>query len=65
MQPPETTAGTLIAAEAARYLAAVEVFRHEGHEPHWEAEGNRASASLPFRAAPRVAAPPSERRNRC
>lgn len=39
MHPPERADGTLIAAEAARYLAAVEAFRREGHEPHWDAEG--------------------------
>lgn len=63
MQSPETADGTLIAVEAARYLAVVEVFRREGREPHWEAEGNRTSASLPSRPAPRV--PTNEGRNRC
>jgi hypothetical protein len=30
--------GTALALEAQRYLAAVEVFRHEGCEPHWRPE---------------------------
>jgi hypothetical protein len=64
MQPPETADGTLIAAEAARYLSAVEVFRREGHEPCWEAEGHRLPVSLQrFRAAARVV-PTSERSKR-
>jgi hypothetical protein len=66
MQPPETAEGMLIAAEAARYLSAVAVFRGEGHEPHWEAEGIRSSAPWqPSRPAPRVAAPSTERSERC
>lgn len=41
MHPPETADAAMLALEAARYLAAVEAFRQEGCEPHWEAEGIR------------------------
>jgi hypothetical protein len=64
MQPPETADGTVLAAEAARYLAAVEAFRNEGYEPRWEAEGNRSSEQQLSRSAPRVAANPIEGRFR-
>jgi hypothetical protein len=58
MPPPETADGTVLAAEAVRYLAAVEAFRSEGSEPRWEAEGEPqlGAPAVPFRA--RVAANP-------
>jgi hypothetical protein len=64
MQPPETADGTVLAAEAARYLAAVDAFRSERYEPRWEAEGNRSSVQQLSRSAARVAANPSEGRFR-
>jgi hypothetical protein len=65
MQPPETADVTLIAAEAARYLSAVEVFRREGHEPCWEVDGHRLPVSPQrTRSAARVV-PTSERSKRC
>jgi len=65
MQPPETADGALLAAEAGRYLAAVEAFRREGYEPHWEAEGIRRMAGQLCSFAPRVGREPSERSKRC
>jgi hypothetical protein len=64
MQPAESADGIVLAVEAARYLAAVEAFRREGHEPHWAAEGDRSPESLPAPSAPRLAALFSERRER-
>jgi hypothetical protein len=37
MDSPEN-AGTTLALEAQRYLAAVDAFRAEGCEPHWRPE---------------------------
>ena len=65
MQPPETADGTLLAAEAGRYLAVVEAFRGEGNEPQWEAEGTRSAQHAASPSVPRVVAQNSERRNRC
>jgi hypothetical protein len=62
MHPLEAADGVALAAEAARYLTAVDAFRREGCEPRWEAEGSRLSAPRPPRSAPRVAAHVSERR---
>ena len=45
-----------LAAEAQRYLAVVEVFRAEGHEPHWRPE--RESQTTPIQHIP-------ERRKSC
>jgi len=61
MQPPEPADVTLLAVEAARYLAAVEVFRREGHEPHWQAEGSRAGVQRLSRSASRVVPNSGER----
>lgn len=65
MQPAESADGTVIVGEAALYLAAVEAFRSEGHEPHWEAEGNRSPEPLAAPSAPRLVAHSSEGRKRC
>jgi len=59
MQPPETADGALLAAEAGRYLAAIEAFRREGCEPHWETEGIRRMAGQLCSSAPRVGREPS------
>jgi hypothetical protein len=43
-----------LAEEAQRYLAAVEVFRREGCEPHWRPE--RTVAPVPVSPEPTVQA---------
>lgn len=53
----------MLAAEAARYLAAVEAFRREGQEPRWEAEGIRGPQQP--RSALGWSPHLNERRKRC
>jgi hypothetical protein len=53
-----TQSQTKLMAEVRRYLAAVEAFRAEGHEPQWLPEREPAKPVVPRRRPVVLGAPP-------